>query len=267
MANHVGLVIRNKGNLASFTNARISYWITTPWQWRAALRAGLSNAGTHPRPACGTLARVLCLIACGLVLMTASGCAVGNKHQYAGVAPDLAIETTRAITVAVQDQRPYVLDGDKTPNFVGIQRGGFGNPFDVTTASGNALSSEMATAIVSALEKKNVNATATSVSSNATATQIEEILAAASTDRMLLVKLIEWKSDTYQNTALIYDVRLFVVDATGSVIAENAKQGRDDLGGSFMNPPAHAKTAVPAATRRILEGLLNDPKILAALGT
>jgi hypothetical protein len=73
--------------------------------------------------------------------------------------------------------------------------------------------------------------------------------------------------DTYQNTALIYDVRLSVLDATGKVIAEGAKQGRDDLGGSFMNPPAHAKTAVPVAFRRIFEGLLNDPKVIAALRT
>jgi hypothetical protein len=198
--------------------------------------------------------------------MTASGCAVGNKHQYADVVPDLAVKTTYATAVAVQDQRPYVLNGDKAPNFVGVQRGGFGNPFDVTTTSGNALASDMTAAIVSALEKKNVSAAVAIVSPNATATQVKEILVTASADRMLLVKLIEWKSDTYQNTALIYDVRLSVVDATGTVIAENAKQGRDDLGGSFINPPAHAKTAVPVAFRRIFENLLNDPKVLAALG-
>jgi len=212
-------------------------------------------------------ARTLSFIACAIALVTASGCAVGNKHQYAGIVPELAIETPLTTAVAVQDQRPYVLDGDKTPNFVGIQRGGFGNPFDVTTASGMSLASDISESIVAALEKKNINAIQVDLAPKATDAQISEILISASADRLLQIKLVEWKADTYQNTALIYDVRLSVLDATGKVIAESAKQGRDDLGGSFMNPPAHAKTAVPVAFRRIFEGLLNDPKVIAALRT
>lgn len=64
---------------------------------------------------------------------------MGNKHQYIGSDPELLVTTTYATAVAVQDRRPYVLDGDKDADFVGIQRGGFGNPFDVITTSGRPL--------------------------------------------------------------------------------------------------------------------------------
>ena len=204
------------------------------------------------------------LIIGGLILVAASGCAVGNKHQYADATPELAIESGHATAVSVQDRRPYVLDGDKDPDFVGVQRGGFGNPFDVTTASGKPLAADMSEAVVAALKKKNLTAVAVSVSPDATDATIKQIIVSASAERLLIIKLLEWKSDTYQNTALIYHVELSVMDSEGQLLAEKAAQGRDDLGGAFI-APAHAKSAVPVAFRRIFEGLLNDPKVRTAL--
>jgi len=202
--------------------------------------------------------------ALSLVLALGTGCAVGNKHQYTAAVPVLTVETSRTTAVAVQDRRPYVLDGDKDPKFVGIQRGGFGNPFDVTTESGKPLASDMCQTVVAALKKKNVAATPVDILPKATDDEAKQLLLSASADRQILIRLIEWKSDTYQNTALIYDVRLSVFDPDGKLIAENARQGRDDLGGGFI-APSHAKEAVPGAFRRIFEELLNEPKVLAAL--
>jgi hypothetical protein len=212
------------------------------------------------------LQRFVPLLVISLILIFGSGCAVGNKHQYAGAAPNLMVETSYATAVAVQDQRSYVLDGGKSASFVGVQRGGFGNPFDVTTESGKALASDMCETIVAALKRKNVAATLMDIPQKATDTDAKQLMLTVPADRLLLFKLIEWKADTYQNTALMYDVRLSVFDSAGTLMAENARQGRDDLGGSFMNPPAHAKTAVPSAFRRIFESLLNEPRVLAALG-
>ena len=67
-----------------------------------------------------------------------------------------------------------------------------------------------------------------------------------------------------QNTALIYAVTLRVLDMDGRVLAEKNLIGRDNLGSSFWNPPAHAKTAIPAAFKAKLEALLNSPDVLAA---
>ena len=55
------------------------------------------------------------------------------------------------------------------------------------------------------------------------------------------------------------------MDKTGATLAEKRIQGRDDLGGSFWNPPSHAKGAVPLAFKAKLEEVLNDPAIGSAL--
>ena len=57
----------------------------------------------------------------------------------------------KLLILAVQDFRPYVLNGDEEPGFVGLQRGGYGNPFDVTTLTGRPMTEDMAEAMVKGL--------------------------------------------------------------------------------------------------------------------
>jgi hypothetical protein len=82
----------------------------------------------------------------------------------------------------------------------------------------------------------------------------------------LLLTLTEWKSDTFMNVALIYDVTLVVVDRGGTVLAEKRLQGRDNLEGSAWNSPSHARQAVPQAFKEKLQQLLDDDTVAAALG-
>jgi hypothetical protein len=202
----------------------------------------------------------LCLLLLGL-----GGCAIGNQHQYAGVAPDLTLKATHTVSVLVVDSRPYVVNGAKDPDFVGLQRGGFGNPFDVTTASRKALASDIADDIVAALQKRNIQSAAVAVKPGTPAKEALKAAAGAGKDRGLVVDLREWKSDTYTNTALTFDVQATVCDASGDPLATVARQGDEDLGGSLMNPPGHAKDAVPPAFKKTMESLLNAPEIIAAL--
>ena len=71
----------------------------------------------------------------------ASGCAVGNTHRYDWGDANLSIETDKTVAVSILDARSYVQSGAKLPNFVGLQRGGFGVPFGVTTRSGRPVCS------------------------------------------------------------------------------------------------------------------------------
>ena len=82
-------------------------------------------------------------------------CAAGNKYNYRAELTSLPLTTTaeKTLLLSLAERRPYVLSGDKTPNFVGLQRGGFGNPFDVTTASGKSLMDDMAVSLAASLEQ------------------------------------------------------------------------------------------------------------------
>lgn len=204
----------------------------------------------------------LILVLTGFLLQA---CAVGNKQDVASARPDWQGNTEKSIAVASLDQRPYVLDGEKDPDFVGLQRGGFGNPFDVTTASRRPLSEDFSTAIKTALAEEAGNVSIVNTPASADAGPARSALLATGADRQILLLIKEWKADTYTNTALHYHLLLSVLGADGALLASQEKNGEDDLGGSFMNPPAHAKTAVPAAFKRLIEALLNDETILAAL--
>jgi len=210
----------------------------------------------------GTISSKLRLL---LLLLGLSGCAIGNHQQYAGVAPDLTLKATHSVAVVVIDSRPYVVSGDKDPDFVGLQRAGFGNPFDVTTVSHKPLASDIADDIVTALKNRNIQSAAVVVKPGTSASDALKAATAAGKDRGLIVDLREWKSDTYTNTALKFDVQATVCDAGGKQLATVARQGDQDLGGSIMDPPGHAKEAVPPAFKQAMESLLNAPEIVAAL--
>ncbi len=200
-----------------------------------------------------------------IVLAFSAGCAVGNRHSYSNVVADFTVSGTKAVGVAAHDQRQYVKDREKTPDFVGLQRGGFGNPFNITTASGEPLAKDMTEALVTSLAKKGYKAVPVAVTQDDDQAAALEKLKAVRAERLILLILNEWKSDTYMNTALSYDVTMKIYDQDGRVLAEKRIQGKDDLGGSSWNPPAHARQAVPRAFKGKIEELLNSPAIADAL--
>jgi len=211
------------------------------------------------------IARAFGLCVGVLALFGLGGCAVGNHQQYSGLVPDLKASGQHSVAVAVVDNRPYVVNGDKDPDFVGLQRGGFGNPFDVGTDSRQPLAADLAADIVAGLKQRGRATEAIAVKPGTPADEVLKAASATGKDRLLILDLRQWKSDTYTNTALIYNVEAKVCDATGHPLATVTKQGDDDLGGNLMDPPGHAKDAVPPATKAILESLLNAPEIAAAL--
>lgn len=205
----------------------------------------------------------------GLALLVSSvlvnGCAVGNRYAYNTVVLEPTLEGTGRVSVATQDRREYVLSGNKYPQFVGLQRGGYGNPFDVMTSDGRPLADNMTTAIVAAMAQRGFQPIAVFVAPSADAAEVRQSLFKDGADRAMLLTLREWKSDTFTNVGLPYDITLVVMDKSGTVLAEKRLQGRDNLGGSFWNPPSHAQKAVPLAFKAKLEEILSDPAIAAAM--
>jgi hypothetical protein len=200
-----------------------------------------------------------------LIGLLATGCAVGNRYAYDSVIVNPAVSGTSTLSVATYDQREYVRSGDKAPQFIGLQRGGYGNPFDVKTRDDRPLADNMTAVIVNSLRLKGFPAQAVVITPSMSLSEVRQRLTVLETERALLLTLHEWKSDTYMNVGLSYDVTLVVMEHAGKVLAEKRLAGRDNLGGSFWNPPAHARDAVPQAFKAKIEELLNDAAVVAAL--
>ncbi len=203
---------------------------------------------------------LIAVLACG-------GCAVGNRYNYSGVTADIAAAGSSSIAVAIQDLREYVVSGAKKPQFVGLQRGGYGNPFNVSTQSNRPLADDITEVVIASLGQKGFKAVPVAVTSADKQEAVLDKAKAAKAERILILTLNEWKSDTYANVALQYDVTLTVLTGEGKNLAEKTIKGRDNLGGSAWNPSAHARKAVPEALKAKLEELLNSPEIAKNLTT
>ena len=198
-----------------------------------------------------------------LVGLTASACAVGNRYPYRTVVASPQLSGTAATSVATHDQREYVRSGNKSPEFVGLQRGGYGNPFDVRTDDDKPLADAMTTALVNTLTKRGFRAQPVAVDHTLTVAAVRLRVIMPGPDRGLVLTLQEWKSDTMMRIGLIYDVSLVVLDRTGTLMAEKRLQGRDNLGTGWSS--SQVGEVVSNAFKTKLEELLDDPAIVAAL--
>ena len=200
-----------------------------------------------------------------LALALSSGCAVGNKYALHTVEPALDMRGEQALSVATLDEREPVRIGARPARWVGQQRGGYGNPFAVATASGHPLAEDISEALVRALSQRGFQTSGVKTPHDMSPEQAKTELLAQGPARGLLVRLARWKSDTYQNVGLRYALSLEVYDPQGQLIAESSVEDELNLGGSFWNPPAHARKVVPKALQRALERLLNQPQVIQAL--
>jgi hypothetical protein len=201
-----------------------------------------------------------------LVGFAVAGCAFGRTQDYSLSKPTLQYASQERLVVGVQDRRPYILNRDKGEDFVGLQRGGYGNPFDVRTASGLPLAEDMAKVLASALTQAGGVVTPLQISPTMTRAEIIRLWQSKNAEKAILLSLYEWKADTAARTRLVYNAELEVLDDKGGVLASKQIQGEDNLGGSFwsLDPQANAQAEVPLALQKKLEELFAD-EITAAL--
>ena len=190
------------------------------------------------------------------------GCAMGVKHDYNQAALDVGA-TSATVAVGTVDHRPYVTDGRKPPNFVGLSRGGFGNPFDITTKSGKPLASDISGSIVGSMKAKGVDAQAVELKPSLGNDASKSALLAAGTQRAVMISLQEWKSDTMINIGFAFDFILQVFDKDGTLLTSKTQQGHENLGSTGFTPGG--TEAVLPRFRRMMEVLFQDPDVVKAL--
>jgi hypothetical protein len=98
-----------------------------------------------------------------------------------------------------------------------------------------------------------------------TRAQITTALAQTGAERLILLTVNEWATDTYNSTDLSYDLTLEVLDGSGRLLARSAVKGEDRLGMSLFNPPAVAREAAPKALQTKLGTLINNARVAATV--
>ncbi len=173
--------------------------------------------------------------------------AYGQTTDYRNSWPSLDLWTEYTVLVGVSDKRPYILNGDKEPAFVGLSRSQLGIPYDILTTSKASLASDLEQALANGLLNSGVLAERLSQEGD------REGDDAGTPVRKLILTLFEWKSDTYRDTTFHYDFELQVFTPDNRVVSsQRFASKRTDSSGID-------------AARMVLSAALAAPDILHAL--
>lgn len=199
------------------------------------------------------------------VLLILSGCAVGNAHDFDKVTLDAALASDQTVALTVQDARPDIVGGDKNPNFVGVTRGGFNNPFDTTTSSKRPLAEILRDQVTAMLEADGIAVQAVDALPAARIDDAVAKLVATQSERSIYLVIDEWHSDLGYSSYLEYGFVLSIFDAAGKILAEARERAEIDLTVGGFTALADAEEIALSTYKAALEKLFADPKIVAAL--
>lgn len=198
-----------------------------------------------------------------LAVVSLAGCAVGNTYSYRDSDMAIPVSGDDSIGLAVVDRRSYVLSGDKPAAFIGLQRGGFGNPFDVMTESGKPLAEEVQTALANGLRKRGYSVTELYPSSSTDA-DVSKVIQAGNFSKNVVLVLREWKTDAMMSFGLSYDLLLEILASDGELLANASSQASKENLGSAGLEDANATLAKRAMESKI-EALFRDDSVKRVL--
>lgn len=189
--------------------------------------------------------------AAALLLCASSfGCVVGQKIDLA-YTPGTAstIGQGQPLTIAVADLRPHVKKGEKPPTYLGRFRGGFGNPWDVTTEGDVPLDQLFRIGLMADLEAMGFKA--------------HEPQA----PKTIKVEILEYDVDAMVNASFRFEIKTTVLDASGKVLFENTlKDDRAISGSIWTGGKGASQKNVPLIHAEIIRKITRENKdFLAAI--
>lgn len=199
-------------------------------------------------------------------------CFAGHKIKYVDAIATITASGSITVAVTTHDQRQYILSGESTPDYVGLNRGGASavpfKPQSVTTESGKPLAEDITTSICNSLAAKGFRAVAVNVMPSEDKNKILGKMKESKGDRLLLLTLYEWQSDTYNNTGLFYNMKLEVFDINGNKLTEKIMKGEDNISrGDYTSLLAidEMKKVIPKVFKDKIEVLLNNKDVVETL--
>lgn len=202
------------------------------------------------------------LPALALILTTGACLEQKSSYELAPATPAVSSAAAGSIAVVTIDARPYVLDGSKSEEFIGTDRGKYSNTVDVETASGRSLADEVTDLVVRAYAGQGTQAVAASVPGKGDAAAR---LAAArgQGEKVVAVTIREWRTDAYTRVKVTWNLEAEVLDAAGASLGRSQTQGSAPIG--VTNLAADSSGIAGQELTRRLSQLLNERRITDAL--
>ncbi|MFV0450136.1 MAG: hypothetical protein ACK5MF_17095 [Vibrio sp.] len=175
-------------------------------------------------------------------------------------APEITIPSDiTTVSLAIVDQRPYVVDQDKSPAFEGLIRSSLAIPYSYNTATGEPMSVFLTNRLEYGIQNKGL--TVKRYDTNLT-TSLPELLNSMKQDGnpSIVVLLHEWKYDYHPfSDNSWYDVDVIVNNKAGQKTVKKHYAGENDIpGGTIMNE-------MMLIYKSRFEEIFSDPELIQAL--
>ena len=185
--------------------------------------------------------------------------AVKRTENYTYAWPNINYMSNKNIEISIIDKRSYVLNGKVNPTYVGLMRGGFYNPWYMNTESGKPLAEDLSQAVVAGFKNAGINAELIKLPLKINNQEGKNYIFLKNSAKKVLIIINEWQSDTFANTAFLYDITATIYNEEGVMVAECKENN--------LNETGENQTVVSPvdAGRNILTKVLNNQKIMSAL--
>ena len=162
--------------------------------------------------------------------------------------PGEPLAASQPVNVTVVDKRPFVLNGDEPPAFVGHVRGGYGNPWGYTTQGKIPLAKQMEVDLTKDLAALGFT------------------VATPAAKRRLGVVITDFNFDGYMGGKFWYEIKVTVRDASDTVLAEQTIKDQHRISASMRGAHYSIREEVPGFYQQLVRKLVREnPKILQAL--
>jgi hypothetical protein len=158
------------------------------------------------------------------------------------------------------DSRPDVVSGERKETFIGLTRSLYGIPYPAHTASKKPFAAELANLAAKGLKSGGTPPQVVTVSPYYGRQRAIEALKSTSADRLVLIEIRDWWSDTLIHTDLNYDLSLTVLNSGGEELGTTTLVGHDSVG----KRERPERRDVPTATNDILTTLFGAKPIVDA---
>ena len=200
-----------------------------------------------------------------LALLVALGaCRLDDgAYELIPVSLSLTATTQQTVVAAAIELRPYVLNGKESPKFLGTERAKWGGAKNIKTESGLGLAEEIGNAVVNALTRQGVTASALQPAKGADMSEILAFFQTQNAGRLLMVELHDWRTDVHTRVKLKWRLEAIVYDRAGNILGRSASQGNNPI--SRTNLRAEYTNIVIHELSNKLTNLLNERAITDAL--
>jgi hypothetical protein len=135
-----------------------------------------------------------------------------------------------SVAVAVLDARPDVVSGERKETFIGLTRSLYGIPYPAHTQSKKPFAQDLSSLVVRALRLGEVQAKSVTTSPYKGREGAIQALQASGAERLVLLEMRDWWSDTLIHTDLHHDMTLIVLNSEGQELGSTSSTGHDELG-------------------------------------